>query len=248
MRPLVCLFAGLLAAGEAVQPVPAAEAKVAPDPAQAVIAEGRAIYRQRDLDALLLVALRHARTREFAPDGKAPLVTKADEERLREVVISALTAREAFAAALAGLPPQIPPAARDAIALDLLAWKAEPNPAAKPGPVVSEAAGPALVRLPPFTITRAIDGQGRRQLTLGLAIAFADAAAAKAFQAKAPVIQDAVLAALREMGPAIFGDPDHAEMKKKLGAAVLAKLPDFPVDGLLIPQLETGPADAPVER
>lgn len=253
MRPLTCLCAlAALAAGEAAPapaPAPAVPpAAVAPDPAQAVVAEGRQIYRQRDLDALLLVALRHARTREFASDGKAPLVTKADEERLREVILAALTAREAFAGALAGLPAQIPAAARDAIALDLLAWKAEANPQAKPGTFETPPAGPALVRLPPFTVTRAIDGQGRRQLTLGLAIAFPDAAAAKAAEGKAPVIQDAVLAALRELGPAVFLDPDHAELKQKLGAAVKAKLPDFPADGLLIPQLETGPADAPAER
>lgn len=241
MRTLPCccwLACTLLVGGE----------PAAPDPAQAVIAEGQAIYRQRDLDALLLVALRHARTREFSPDGKAPLITRSDEERIRQVVIQALTAREAFAAALGALPVQVPPAARDAIALDLLAWKAEPNPAAAAPGAAALPAGPALVRLPPFTITRAIDGQGRRQLTLGLALAFADAATAKALEARAPLIQDAVLAALRGMGPGIFVDPDHTELKAKLSDAVRARIPEFPADGLLIPQLETGPADAPAER
>ncbi len=239
-----CACTAVLVGGEAVPPAQVQ----AQDPAQAVIAEGQAIYRQRDLDALLLVALRHARTREFAPDGKAPLITRSDEERIRQVVIQALTAREAFAAAIGALPAQVPSAARDAIALDLLAWKAEANPnaAAPVGTLVQS--GPALVRLPPFTITRAVDGQGRRQLTLGLALGFADAATAQALEARAPLIQDAVLAALRGMGPGIFIDPDHAELKAKLTEAVRAKIPEFPADALLIPQLETGPADAPAER
>ncbi len=238
------LLAPALAAGDPpAPPVPAS------DPALSVVAEGQSIYRQRDLDTLLLVALRHARTREFAPDGKAPMISKADEERIRQVVIQALTAREAFAAALAGLPAQLPQAARDAIALDLLAWQAEPNPAAAPAaPAAGALAGPALVRLPPFTITRTIEGQGRRQLTLGLALAFPDAATAQAQEARAPLIQDAVLTALRAMGPGIFLDPDHAQMKRLLSEAVRAKIPELPADGLLIPQLETAPADAPVER
>ncbi len=236
---LCCACLAALGAGESVQ-----------DPALTVVAEGQSVYRQRDLDGLLLVALRHARTREFAPDGKAPLITKSDEERFRQVIIQALTAREALIAALAGLPAQVPPAARDAIALDLLSWQGgEANPkAAAPGQPAAPVAGPALVRLPPFTITRAIDGQGRRQLTLGLALAFGDTAAAQALEARAPVIQDAVLGALRGLGAEIFIDPDHAQLKQKLGEAIRAKIPDFPADGLLIPQLETGPADAPAER
>jgi flagellar basal body-associated protein FliL len=245
--PLCCLASActvVLAGGEAAVPAQGQPQ----DPAQAVIAEGQAVYRQRDLDALLLVALRHARAREFAADGKPPLISRSDEERIRQVVIQALTAREAFAAVLGALPEQVPPAARDAIALDLLAWKAEPNPAATPPAAAAPQAGPALVRLPPFTITRAIDGQGRRQLTLGLALAFADAATAQALEARAPLIQDAVLGALRGLGPSIFLDPDHAELKRTLSEAVRAKIPEFPVDGLLIPQLETGPADAPTER
>lgn len=245
MRPtstwLACLCAAVLAGAEEPSPI-------GQDPAQAVVAEGRSIYRQRDLDALLLVALRHARTRDFSPDAKAPLITRSDEERIRQVVIRALTAREAFAEALAALPEQVAPAARDAIALDLLAWKGEPNPAAAESPSIPQLAGPALVRLPPFTITRAIDGHGRRQLTLGLALSFADAATARALEERAPLIQDAVLTALRGMGTGIFLDPDHGELKLKLTEAVRARIAGFPADGLLIPQLETGPADAPAER
>lgn len=232
----VCAVA--LAAGEAV-----------PDPAQAVVAEGAFTYRQRDLDALLLVATRHARAKEFAPDGKAVAIGTNETDQIRQVIIRALTAREAFAAALAGLPERVPAAARDAIALDLLAYQAEANPRAATAPAAAApSAGPVLVRLPPFTITRAVEGQGRRQLTLGLALAFADAAAAQAMEAQAPLIQDTVLGALRGMGPDLFVDPEHATVKSRLTDAIRARLPAFPADGLLIPQLETGPADQPAER
>lgn len=234
---LVC--AAALVAGEA-----------APDPAQAVVAEGTSVYRQRDLDALLLVAMRHARAKEFAPDGKAVAIGNAEADQIRHAIIRALTAREAFAAALAGLPERVSQAARDAIALDLLAYQAEANPRAAPvaGAPAAPSTGPVLVRLPTFTITRAVDGQGRRQLTLGLALAFADAAAAQAMEAQAPLIQDTVLGALRGMGPELFVDPEHATVKARLSDAIRVKIPAFPADGLLIPQLESGPADQPAER
>lgn len=239
--PLLLVIAIGLAAGEAAIAPP-------PDPSQAVVAEGISIYRQRDLDALLLVAMRHARNKLLSPDGKAAQLGPADEAQVRQVVIRALTAREAFAAALAGLPERIPAAARDAIALDLLSYQAEPNPAAVPVAAPAAAEGPVLVRLPPFTITRAVEGLGRRQLTLGLALAFADAGAAKALEAQAPLIQDAVLGALRAIGPELFVDPDHAQLKARLSDAIRARLPAFPADALLIPQLEAGPADQPAER
>lgn len=240
------LCSAALAAGDAA-PAPAAPAS---DPAQAVVAEGACTYRQRDLDALLLVALRHARAKEFSADGKAVVIGNGEADQIRQTIIQAMTAREAFAAALAGLPERVAPAARDAIALDLLAYQAEANPRAAPaaGAPAVVRAGPVLVRLPPFTITRAIDGQGRRQLTLGLALAFADAATAQAMEAQAPLIQDIVLGALRGMGPELFVDPEHAQVKARLTDAIRSKLPTFPADGLLIPQLETAPADAPAER
>lgn len=229
-------------AGEPVQP--------AADPAQAIVAEGAFTYRQRDLDALLLVALRHARSREFAPEGRAPALGAAEEEQIRQALIRALPAREALAAALAALPASVPPAARDAIALDLLAWQAEPNPRATPaaGPSSPPASGPVIVRLPPIRITRQVEGLGQRRLALGIALAFPDGAAAQALEAQAPVVQDAVLGALKDLGPALFGDPDHGLVKQRLGEAVRARIPGFPADALLVPQLETGPADAPAER
>lgn len=249
----ILLCAAAVGAGEAA-PAPVQAPAQQPDPTQAVVAEGAFLYRQRDLDALLLVALRHARAREFAADGKATVLSGAETEQIRQALIAAMPAREALAAALAALPERVTPAARDAIALDILAYRAEANPrqAAPASPVpaaaVPAAAGPVLVRLPPISITRAIDGKGRRQLTLGLALAFADAAAAQALEAQAPVIQDAVLGALRGMGPDLFFDPDHAAVKARLAEAIRARLPSFPADGLLVPQLETAPADPPADR
>ena len=105
-----------------------------------------------------------------------------------------------------------------------------------------------LVRLPPFVITRAVEGLGRRQLTVGLALAFNDATQAKAMEAQAPVIQDAVLGALRALPGPAFSEPDHMAVKRLLSEALRARIPGFPVEGLLIPQLEAGPADVAPER
>jgi hypothetical protein len=244
MRTLMLLGIAVYAcAGEPAPP--------AVDPAQSIVAEGAFTYRQRDLDALLLVALRHSRTREFAGDGRTPALGATEEEQIRQALIRALTAREAFIAALAGLPAAVPPAARDAIALDLLAWQAEANPraaAAVAAPPPPPATGPVIVRLPPIRIARQVEGLGQRRLTLGIALVFPDGAAAQALEAQAPVVQDAVLGALKDLGAELFGDPDHAVVKQRLGEAVRARIPGFPVDALLIPQLETGPADAPTER
>lgn len=242
---LAAAAAGILPAGEAPPPAP-------PDPALAIVAEGASIYRQRDLDALMQIALRHARTREFAADGRVPALGRAEEDQLRQALIRACTAREGLLAALAGLPAAIPPRARDALILDLLAYQAEaaPGPTAVPpeAPPVPSAAAPVILRLPPFTATRAVEGLGRRQLTLGIALAFPDQATARGLEAQAPRVQDAILGALRDQGPAVFADPDHAVLKQALTAAVRQAVPGFPADGLLIPQLESGPADAPAER
>ena len=241
MRPwLICALVASAVAGEAApQPTPA-------DPTAAVVAEGAWIYRQRDLDAMLLVAMRHARTREFAAEGRLPAYGPADEDRVRQVLIRAFTAREALLTVLADLPEQIPAAAREALVLDLLAYRAEPvGPAGGPPPASQ---GVTLVRLPPFVITRAVEGLGRRQLTVGLALAFNDATQAKAMEAQAPVIQDAVLGALRALPGPAFSEPDHMAVKRLLSEALRARIPGFPVEGLLIPQLEAGPADVAPER
>ena len=120
-----------------------------------------------------------------------------------------------------------------------------PTPAV---PATQQVSGPVIVRLPPFTISRTIAGSGRRQLTIGLAVAFADAAQAKAIEAQAPLMQDAVLGSMRGVDPSMFVDPDQAELKRRLTDAIRAKIPAFPADGLLVPQLEAGLADAAPDR
>ncbi|MEK7415953.1 MAG: hypothetical protein AAB263_21835 [Planctomycetota bacterium] len=255
---LSCVAAAAIA-GEAVPVAPSATAAATtPDPSAAIVAEGVFTYRQRDLDALLLVAVRHAKAREFTADGKSGTLSRPEEDRIRQVLIRAMVAREALADVLAALPERVSSAARNAIALDLLAYKAEPaaqlvaqpttgtvSPIA-PSPI--PISGPVIVRLPPFTISRMIVGSGRRQLTIGLAVAFADGAQAKAIEAQAPLMQDAVLGAMRGVEPSMFVDPDQAALKRRLSDAIRAKIPAFPADGLLVPQLEAGVADAAPER
>jgi hypothetical protein len=246
-----------------------------------VVAEGRFIYRQRDLDALVLIAARHAK-------NKLP---KADEERLRQALIRCLTAREPLIDMLAGLPPSIQGNARAALILDLIDYTAEPAlppptpppgnvppppattappvanappvttapptakapPAAAVPPPASGATAPAaagkepvLVRLPVITRTRTIEGLGKRQLSLTLALYFRDPVLAQSLEAKAPLIQDAILGFLQTLPPPQFAEPDQLALKEGLTKAVIAKVPEFPADGILIPQLEAGAGEPAV--
>jgi hypothetical protein len=229
---------------------PAAAAATAPhfDPTAAVVAEGHFTYRQRDLDTLMLIAQRHAR-------GK---LSKADEERLRPILLQALTAREALIDLLGGLPPSLSGKARDALVLDLIEYQAEPATLRPPGngpgaaaagsgapapPPAAPALAPAdggavLVRLPALSLTRTLEGIGRRQLVLGLALYFRDAGLAKSLEAKAPLIQDAILGYVQHLPPAQFAEPDQLRLKDGLIKAVTARVAEFPSDGILIPQLE----------
>ena len=259
---ILCLLPTLASAAEATPTVPAASqapavapapAAVPPriDPTAAVVAEGRFIYRQRDLDALMLIAQRHAK-------GK---LGKNDEERLRQVLLHAMTAREGMVEALAALP--LTGKAREDFALDLLDYQAEPNTrAAQPPPAAPSAgdkpaapstaaataltpdAGPVLIRLPPLTLVRTLDGLGKRQLTLGIALNLQNATLAKNLEAKAPLIQDAILTYVQRLPAAQFAEPDQVVLKDGLTKAVLGKVPEFPVDGILIPQLDAGLPDA----
>jgi flagellar basal body-associated protein FliL len=136
--------------------------------------------------------------------------------------------------------------ARDALVLDLLDYQAElaTRPAApevKDKPVVVEASAkdPVLVRLPPLTLHRVVKGQ-KRQLTLGLALHFRDPDLAKKLEPRAPLVQDAILAFAQKLSDAQITDPDQGFIKDGLIKAVQAKLPEFPADGILIPQLDTG--------
>jgi hypothetical protein len=217
------------------------------DPTAAVVAEGHFTYRQRDLDTLLLIAQRHAR-------GK---LSKADEERLRPLLLQALTAREALIDLLGGLPASLAGKGRDSFVLDLLEYQAEPTthlpgPGAGPGAPAAGGAAPqfaapapapadggaVLVRLPALSLTRTLEGIGKRQLVLGLALYFRDAALAKSLEAKAPLIQDAILGYVQHLPPAQFAEPDQLRLKDGLIKAVTARVPEFPSDGILIPQLD----------
>lgn len=228
-------------------PASASIAPLAPDPTAAVVAEGTFLYRQRDLDALMLVAARHTRQK----------LARADEDQLRQVLIQALTAREALLASLAGLPTAITGKARDALILDLLDYQADraaltpiaPPATAAPAdaatvPAATEA-GPVLVRLPNLSMTRTLPGLGKRQLVLGIALYFSDAAIGKALENRAPLVQDAILGHLNALPDRDFAEPNQLTLKEGLIAAVKSKVPEFPADGILIPQLEVVAPDAP---
>jgi flagellar basal body-associated protein FliL len=234
MRCIACLLLVTVAfaADQAVVNPPPTPAP-APDPTAAVVAEGRFVYRQRDLDALLLIAKRHAKNK----------LSDNEQEVVRLALVRLLTTREAFADALSALPPSYPVKARDALVLDLLDYQAEPasRPAAPevkdtPAAAVKD---PVLVRLPPLTLHRAVKGQ-KRQLTLGLALHFRDPDLAKKLEPRAPLVQDAILAFAQKLSDAQITDPDQGFIKDGLIKAVQAKLPEFPADGILIPQLDTG--------
>lgn len=220
-----------------------------PDPTAAVVAEARYVYRQRDLDALLTIALRHAK-------GK---VAKVDEERLRQTLLMALTAREPLMQVFATLPPSYPAKGRDALLLDLLDYQAEPakppappppgtpataTPTPEAGAPTATASGPILVRLPPLTVTRSLDNIGKRSLTISLALVFNDPALSKAMEGKAPIIQDAILGFAHSLTPAQIAEPDQLALKAGFAKAIAAKVPGFPADGVLIPQLDTGDGPA----
>jgi len=203
------------------------------DPTATVVAEGRGIYQQRDVDALVLIAQRHARIQ----------FSGADEERLRQALARMLVAREALVEATAQLPAAMPKPARDQLLLDVLDYQVALRPESAPtttttSPTPSSANGPVLVRLPPLAVTRDLPG-GKRRLTLAMALRFPDAAAAKALEDQAPVLQDAILTAVQGLDPALFAQPDQQRIKDALIAAARSKVPAFPADGLLITQMES---------
>jgi flagellar basal body-associated protein FliL len=213
-----------------------------------VVSEGAYTYRQRDLDAFMLIATRHARQK----------LSQGDEDQLRQALIQALPARESLLAALAGLPPVLAGKARDQLVLDLLDYQAERAPI-KPLTPASPAArdeadeaasaaadtGPVLVRLPNLTMNRVLDGVGKRQLVLGIALYFADAGLSKKLENRAPLVQDAILGHLNALPDRDFAEPNQLTLKEGLIAAVKTKVPEFPADGILIPQLEVTAPDAP---
>lgn len=249
------LAPALLGAADEAAPAPtpaatqpaAAPAPPAPDPTSAVVAEGAYTYRQRDLDSFVLIAARHARKK----------LSPAEEDQLRQSLIRALTAREAFLDALASLPPALSGGARDALALDLLDYQAERAPQqpitpssaraddADPAAPTAGDAGPVLVRLPNLTMTRSLADVGKRQLVLGIALFFSDADLSRKLENRAPLVQDAILGHLNALPDRDFAEPNQLTLKEGLIAAVKSKVPEFPADGILIPQLEVTAPDAP---
>lgn len=230
---------------------PAAVARL-PDPTAAIVAEGRYTYRQRDLDALMLIAARHAKAR----------FGKAEEDRLRETLTNALLAREPLMDALATLPSAFSGPEREALLLDLLDYQAEPSKApATPPPSDPTAApadgtaagatsatsapanGPLLIRLPPLTLVRTLPGLGKRQLSLTIALFFRDPAQAQKLQDRAPLVQDAILSHVQALSPAQFIEPNQLTLKDGITAAIIAKVADFPPDAVLIPEMDAGVPD-----
>ena len=224
-----------------------------PDPAAAIVAEGKYVYRQRDIDALMLIAVRHAKAR----------FNKTEDEHLREVLTSALLAREPFLDALATFPggsagfsgPE-----RDALILDLLDYQTElakvpaaPVPAAGVDPTVAGApvtavsaapnAGPMLIRLPMLHLTRSLPGAGKRQLNLTIALFFRDPAVAQKLQSRAPLVQDAILSHVQGLSAAQFVEPNQLTLKDGITAAIIAKISDFPPDAVLIPEMDASAGD-----
>ena len=225
---LPLLAATALSAGEA----PPATAAAAIDPTAAIVAQGRFLYRQRDVDALVAIARRHA--------GKAWSGT--DEGAAGAAIAGALRAREDFLAAIAALPPALRGRARDALILDLLAYEADPAPTVAgtgptPAAVVPAVSGPVLVRLPQPTVRRVLGGRPRT-LAVGVALAFASESAAKALEAQAPVLQDALLAAVHALPDAQFTQPDHTAVKTAIDQALRLKVPALPAGSVLLAALE----------
>ncbi len=229
---LILILPCALAAGDAATAAPVV------DPTAAVVADGRFTYRQRDVDALVAVARRHAGRGWQSGDDAATARTLA----------GALPAREAFVAALAGLPSSLAGAGRDAFVLDLLAYEADPSvnaPAPAPAPTAAAptaaaAAGPVIVRLPQPTLRRTI-ATSSRTLTVGVALLFPDQATADRFQNRVEVFQDALIGALGALPDSQFQTPDHASLKDQVERAFRQRIPDLPPGAVLIPALETGP-------
>jgi flagellar basal body-associated protein FliL len=263
-RTLPLLLAIASALGAADTPPADATAKADPpklDPTTAIVSEGRQVYRQRDVDALVLIAERHRKAK----------LSAGEEDQLRQALARILVAREPLLEALQSLPSSLGSGkAHDALLLDILDYQAEPKAApagttpktadaskpaepAKAGepakaPDAKAENGPVIVSLPPLTQTRTIDKVGKRQLAIQIALLFPDAATAKKFEERAPVIRDAILGYVHQLPPADFAEPDQIALKQGLQTAIAAKLPDFPKDSILIPQLDAGAPDADAKK
>ena len=234
---------------------------VQPDPTAAIVAEGHYIYRQRDVDAFVQIASRHAKTR----------FSKTDEENLRQSIIGLLIAREPLQDAITHLPPSLSGANRDLFVLDVLDYEGELSKAATAPPPSANAAsaatqnstttpdapaastpttptpnaqGSTLIRFPALHLTRTLPALGKRHLTMTIALFFHHRELADKLQDRAPVIQDAILSYVQGISPALFAEPNQLILKEGITSAIIAKVPDFPVDAVLIPEMDTAEPSA----
>lgn len=240
---IIVMACAALVAGEAASPAPKpAETPkiVPPDPSAAVVAEGRCLYRQRDVDALVLVARRHV-NRGLSEDEKLAL---------EQAIVAMLRDREALLTSRSLLPACFTPQARDRLTLDVLDYQAEAKTGAAAAsnkePVVETAkpateVGPVLVTLPVLRRVRTLDKGGKSELVLGITLRFADAIKAKAMEKQAPILQDAILAYIDGLDAATFTEPAQTAIKQGITAAIRAKVKEFPEDGVLITRIESGP-------
>jgi hypothetical protein len=228
-----------------------APAPVATDPSATVVARGHQLYRQRDLDALVLIANR------YHHGGFPP----ADEDQLRHALTRILVARESLLESLESLPVELSHGKiGDAYLLDLLDYQADLNPTpgaraqvAAPEPAaVASVDGPVLIALPPLALVRTIDGVGKRQLSIQIALRFADQATSRRYEPQAAVIRDAILGYMDGVSSDFYLEPKQGQLKQGLVAAITSQIPGFPANAVLIPQLDaslassdTAPAASP---
>jgi flagellar basal body-associated protein FliL len=227
-----------------------------PDPTAAIVAEGKYLYRQRDVDALMLIATRHAKMK----------LSKQDEEIMRQAIVNLFIAREPLQDAIAQLPAALSNSARDMLILDILDYQAElvkntpgasnnsatqtPTPHHETAPITTAPntnpqtapanTGSLLIRLPPLRVARTLPALGKRTLNLTIALFFTDRALADKLQERAPVIQDAILSFVQALPPAQFAEPNQLTLKDGITAAIIAKVPEFPANAVLIPEMDAG--------
>ena len=107
-----------------------------------------------------------------------------------------------------------------------------------------------IVRDPRIALLFLIPGIGRTLRINGRAVIDADPDLCASFtmEAKAPIIQDAILSYAHQLTPAQIAEPDQIALKAGFAKAIAAKVPGFPVDGVLIPQLDTGDTPTGADR
>lgn len=163
-----------------------------PDPSSQVIAEGHYRYRQRDVDALTLVARRHL--------GR-PFIDQ-EEKRTRTAIAQLLVAREALLAARTKLPASLTASQRDRLLLDILDYDAEAiDDAVADIPAVAAAIDHdelQLSTIPTINLRRDIDGTAW-QLAIDISLL-----ATRPAGDLTPLIQDALLTHLHELDTTAF--------------------------------------------